>query len=67
MALVEKEPEILGGLSGKSDESIQADSDAIAALSALGYDSPTIMQVLQGLPDDLGTTEERVAAALRAL
>jgi holliday junction DNA helicase RuvA len=65
-SLIEKHPMILGsksadGLSGAFDQ------DAIAALSQLGYDSPTIMHVLRSLPSTLDSTEERVAAALRSL
>ena len=65
-SLVEAHPLILGsksaeGLSGAFDQ------DAIAALTQLGYDSPTVMHVLRNLPSTLGSTEERVAAALRSL
>lgn len=45
----------------------QFDQDAIAALTALGYDSVTAIQALKDLPIDVKTTEERVAAALRSL
>lgn len=45
----------------------QFDQDAIAALTALGYDSATAIQALKDLPSDVQTTEERVAAALRSL
>ncbi len=43
------------------------DQDAIAALTALGYDSQTAVHALKELPRDLKSTEERVAAALRSL
>ncbi len=43
------------------------DQDAIAALTALGYDSGTAVRALKELSRDLKTTEERVAAALRSL
>jgi holliday junction DNA helicase RuvA len=43
------------------------DQDAIAALTALGYDSGTAVRALKELPRDLKTTEDRVAAALRSL
>jgi Holliday junction DNA helicase RuvA len=43
------------------------DQDAIAALTALGYDSSTAIKTLKDLPAELKTTEERVAAALRSL
>lgn len=43
------------------------DQDAIAALTALGYDSATVIRALKDLPTDVKTTEERVAAALRSM
>ena len=43
------------------------DDDAIAALGSLGYDRQTILAALEGLPPTLTKTEDRVAAALRAL
>lgn len=43
------------------------DQDAIAALTALGYDSATAIHALKELPPTVKTTEERVAAALRSL
>ncbi len=43
------------------------DQDAIAALTALGYDSATAINALKDLPPTVKTTEERVTAALRSL
>ncbi len=43
------------------------DQDTIAALSQLGFASPEILHVLENLPKELTTTEERVTAALRSL
>jgi Holliday junction resolvasome RuvABC DNA-binding subunit len=43
------------------------DSDTIAALTQLGFATQDILQVLEQLPNDLKTTEERVTAALRHL
>lgn len=43
------------------------DQDAIAALTALGYDAQTAIQALKDLPKDVTTTEDRVTAALRSL
>jgi Holliday junction DNA helicase RuvA len=63
--LAEKHPEILRSATGETRG--RMDPDAVAALEALGYDSSTIMHALKALPKDLGTTEERVAAALRSL
>jgi Holliday junction DNA helicase RuvA len=65
-SLTEKKPSLLIE-KGKSAVSGQFDQDAIAALTSLGYDSPTVIQVLKELPKDLKTTEDRVAAALRSL
>lgn len=45
----------------------QFDQDAIAALTALGYDSATAIKALKDLPSTVKTTEERVAAALRSM
>ena len=66
--MIEKEPEIFGHFTkrtGVKEETF--DQDAIDALTTLGYDTSTILQALKKLPADLGTTEERVAEALRTL
>ena len=52
---------------GAAAVSASYDQDAVSALTTLGYDTSTIMQVLKDLPSDLATTEERVAAALRSM
>lgn len=43
------------------------DRDAIAALTALGYDQPTIVKALKKLPATVTRTEDRVTAVLRSL
>lgn len=47
--------------------SARFDPDAVAALSQLGYNQTDITRVLESVPQELSTTEERVAAALRSL
>lgn len=64
--LAEREPQIFLGennhpLGAKYDE------DTVAVLSQLGFATPDILRVLESLPADLETTEERVTAALRSL
>ncbi len=66
-SLLEKHPLLLGSTDTMQEFAGIFDQDAIAALSQLGYDSPTIMNVLRNLPSDLRSTEDRVAAALRSL
>jgi len=66
-ALLEKDPMILGTPAAEESRGASYDGDAIAALTSLGYDSPTAIQTLRNLPSELKTTEERVAAALRSL
>lgn len=68
-SLAGKQPEIFGEETGKrkEDKEIFIDQDVIDALKNLGYDTATIMQTLSHLPEDAKTTEQRVAAALRAL
>ena len=65
-SLAERKPQIFL-VKGMSATRGQFDQDAIAALTALGYDSTTVIQALKDLPSDVKTTEERVAAALRSL
>ncbi|MEK7217992.1 MAG: Holliday junction branch migration protein RuvA [Patescibacteria group bacterium] len=65
-SLLEKNPLLLGQASAE-ELPHEFDQDAIAALTSLGYDAPAATRVLRDLPPDLRTTEERVAAALRAL
>lgn len=67
-SLTEKHPDLLGSANEQtSKRANRFDQDAVDALTTLGYDTPTILKVLQNLPEDLGSTEERVAEALRAL
>lgn len=64
-SMSEKDPGIFGAGGADSDEIHDADQDTIAALSALGYDMPTIMNALKNIPNEVQSTEERVTAALR--
>jgi holliday junction DNA helicase RuvA len=66
-SLLEKHPHLLGESGDAKDARSEFDQDAIAALATLGYDSPTIVEVLRNLPPDIRSTEERVAQALRSL
>jgi Holliday junction DNA helicase RuvA len=67
-SLSEKHPEWLSEVSTKVQKSAATlDADAIAALSSLGYDQPTVIAALRKLPSSIKKTEERVAAALRSL
>lgn len=69
-ALAEKNPEIFGDGVRVGDENFtrtELDQDVIDALKNLGYDTKTILDVLQSIPNDLKTSEERVAAALRSI
>lgn len=65
-SLHEKKPHIFESAGGSPTRG-EFDQDAISALTALGYDAQTIIHTLKALPEALGTTEERVAAALRSL
>ena len=66
-SLTEKQPHIFAlGAAGSATPS-RFDQDAIAALAQLGYTNQDILHVLDALPRDLTTTEERVTAALRSL
>ncbi len=66
-SLQEKLPDILVASGTTSFARSEFDQDAIAALTALGYDAQTVLRTLKDLPSELATTEDRVAAALRAL
>lgn len=66
-SVVEKHPEIFDRVDGKTANTNAYDQDAVSALNSLGYDTPSILQILKDLPEDLTTTEERVTAALRSL
>ncbi len=65
-SLAEKRPEILEAAPGAARRG-EFDQDAISALTALGYDAQTVIRTLKELPSELASTEDRVAAALRAL
>lgn len=67
-SLLEKHPEWLSAPSGAPGASPAAfDSDAIAALTLLGYDQSTALDALKRVPATVKRTEERVVAALRSL
>ena len=67
-SLAEKQPEIFGAADSETTITNHSyDQDAIDALKNLGYDTGTIMQVLADLPEDITSTEDRVAAAIRSL
>lgn len=65
-SLAERKPQIFM-VKGMPIARGEFDQDAIAALTALGYDSSTVIRALKDLPQDVKTTEDRVAAALRSL
>lgn len=65
-SLAERRPEVFAAPAGQP-VSGAFDQDAIAALTALGYDSPSVIRALKELPSEIVSTEERVAAALRSL
>ncbi|HVW66917.1 MAG TPA: Holliday junction branch migration protein RuvA [Candidatus Peribacteraceae bacterium] len=64
-SLAEKSPHMFMGEGAV--HGARYDQDTIAALSQLGFATQDIMKVLDDLPKDLQTTEERVTAALRSL
>ena len=66
-SVLEKHPEIFGTGTTTASATTQYDEDVMSALTSLGYDTSTILNVLKDLPEDLATTEDRVTAALRAL
>ncbi len=65
-SLAGKKPDIFLSREARKERG-EFDEDAIAALTALGYDSGTAVHALKELPRALKTTEDRVAAALRSL
>lgn len=65
-SLAERKPQIFT-VRGVGVARGEFDQDAIAALTALGYDSATVVRALKDLPATADTTEERVASALRSL
>lgn len=67
-SLAEKQPNIFGVRDSElGGRDMNTDQDVIDALKNLGYDTATIIETLSSLPDDVITTEEKVAAALRSL
>ena len=65
-SLAERAPEVFAG-GGDHPLGAKFDQDSVAALSQLGFAVQDILRVLETLPADLKTTEERVTAALRSL
>ncbi len=65
-SLAEREPQIFMG-TNSNPLGAKYDEDTVAALSQLGFSTQDILRVLDALPTDLETTEERVTAALRSL
>ncbi|MCF7845139.1 MAG: Holliday junction branch migration protein RuvA [Kiritimatiellales bacterium] len=67
-SLTEKHPQIFAKERKEmTGTTAHFDQDAIDALKALGYDTATALHALKGTPEEAKTSEERVAAALRAL
>jgi Holliday junction DNA helicase RuvA len=67
-SLVEKNPQWhCESGSGRGKNPAPMDSDAIAALTSLGYDQATVVEALKNIPANAKTSEERVTAALRSL
>jgi len=64
---LENHPVLFAAATAKDGMAARFDKDAVEALTALGYDHATCMRVLQNVPKELQTTEERVKAALRSL
>lgn len=65
-SLLERQPHLLRTSSDATPHA-RYDQDTVAALSQLGFHTKDILQVLESLPRDLTTTEERITAALRSL
>jgi Holliday junction DNA helicase RuvA len=65
-SLFEKHPEWMAETKAH-DKPAAFDTDAVSALTSLGYDHPSILSALKNIPSDLKRTEDRVAAALRSL
>lgn len=66
-SMFEKHPEWATLVSDNGVKRAAFDADAIAALTSLGYDQPSILDALKRIPVKLKRTEDRVAAALRSL
>lgn len=65
-SLAERAPQVFVG-NETATLGAKYDRDTVAALTQLGFSTQDILRVLETLPHDLTTTEERIAAALRAL
>ncbi len=65
--VAEKHPDVFEFVSARHDTPARFDRDAIAALTQLGYSTSEVLKVLETLPSELATTEDRVTAALRSL
>jgi len=65
-SLFEKHPEWTADTPSK-DKPATFDHDAVAALTSLGYDHPSVLSALKKIPTSVKRTEDRVAAALRSL
>ncbi len=66
-SMFEKHPEWAALVSAPGESRANFDADAIAALTSLGYDQPSVLDALKKIPTKLKRTEDRVAAALRSL
>lgn len=66
-SLLENHPALFATAAAKEGVTAEFDRDAIAALTALGYDQATSIHALKSVSKDLSSTEERVKAALQAL
>lgn len=66
-SMFEKHPEWAALVSSPGESRANFDADAIAALTSLGYDQPSVLDALKKIPTKLKRTEDRVAAALRSL
>lgn len=62
---LENHPAIFTAAGGSTSAAF--DQDALAALTALGYDHTTSIGALKALPKELVSTEDRVKAALQSL
>lgn len=66
-SLLEKHPEWITTPQAAHEKPAAFDTDAISALTSLGYDQGTVLAALKKIPAKLKRTEDRVAAALRSL
>lgn len=66
-SVMDKHPHVFSSTDGSRTDSARFDPDTIAALTQLGFSTQDILRVLEHLPKDLTSTEQRVEAALRKL